>query len=330
MKKSIIIITVISILLMSVGVAYAKDAVIKDNMGMDRLSVTGVVKEDINSFGENEYLVRPGEKITVLSEIGFLQIGYFSESNPEEEIILSYDQYDRNANMEPEVYYAKTDMEDFENYCDLGRSAVPAGSTFTLNNPGYYHIYGAIFDETAAQGAEVPVLDEFFKNVIVSADNAEHFEKEKYKPIAVTSKNQYVDFNNWPVTLEAYNIYDNNYFKLRDIAYWMSEAVGGPKRFEVTWDESKNAINLITDKDYTVVGGECKESDGTAADAVLSNSQVYLNGQPIELTAYTINGNNYFKLRDLCEALDMMIEWDEKEQTIYLYCDWPYGHVFED
>lgn len=52
------------------------------------------------------------------------------------------------------------------------------------------------------------------------------------------------------VAFDAYNINGNNYFKLRDVANVIN---GSEKQFEVTWDGSKNAINLISNKAYTVV-----------------------------------------------------------------------------
>lgn len=112
----------------------------------------------------------------------------------------------------------------------------------------------------------------------------------------------------------AYNINGNNYFKLRDIAYILS---GTSKEFEVTWDSSKNAIDLLPNKPYTKIGGEMVSSkDGNTKTATISNSKLYLNGKEINLTAYTIGGNNYFKLRDLGSTLDFGVEWDGKNNTI--------------
>ena len=44
--------------------------------------------------------------------------------------------------------------------------------------------------------------------------------------------------------------------------------------------------------------------------AVRSTHQFYLDGDWIELEAYTINGNNYVKLADVGEALDFNVYWD--------------------
>jgi len=120
--------------------------------------------------------------------------------------------------------------------------------------------------------------------------------------------------NGSPVTFEAYNIESNNYFKLRDIAQVLS---GSAKQFEVGWDSANNAIGLTTGKSYTLVGGELVASFNTQSKkAALSSSRVYLNGQAVNLTAYNIDGNNYFKLRDLGAAINFGVEWNNTTSSI--------------
>ena len=91
--------------------------------------------------------------------------------------------------------------------------------------------------------------------------------------------------------IDAYAIDNYNYFKLRDIAYVLS---GTSKQFDVTWDGSKNAINLVKGKAYTVVGNELAmlpywEETKTA---VPNTSSILLDGKEERLTAYTIDGYN--------------------------------------
>jgi len=119
--------------------------------------------------------------------------------------------------------------------------------------------------------------------------------------------------NGSPVAFDAYNINDNNYFKLRDLAYVLS---GTGKQFEVSWDQDKQAINLITGKPYTAIGGEMSTGKKSNAVAQLSTATVYINGEKVQLTAYNIDGNNYFKLRDLGKAFDFGVIWDGAANTI--------------
>ena len=134
---------------------------------------------------------------------------------------------------------------------------------------------------------------------------------EKVTAAATASK---VMVDGKQVSFEAYNINGNNFFKLRDIAMAVN---GTSKNFEVGWDSANNAISLTPVKAYTAVGGELAISvNPTAKQASLSTSKVYLDGQEVQLTAYTIGGNNYFKLRDIGQALDIAITWDSATNTI--------------
>lgn len=129
---------------------------------------------------------------------------------------------------------------------------------------------------------------------------------------AVTTSKVLVDGKQ--VAFEAYNINSNNYFKLRDIAMALN---GTAKSFEVAWDGKNNAISLTSGKAYTAVGGELAVSaEQTAKQATLSSSKIYLDGEEIQLTAYTIGGNNYFKLRDFEQAVGIVVGWDQETNTV--------------
>ncbi len=115
------------------------------------------------------------------------------------------------------------------------------------------------------------------------------------------------------VEFEAYNINGNNYFKLRDVAMAIS---GTEKDFAVNWDDQKRAISLYTMFSYNPVGGELAKGDGTSKAAVMSTASVYVDQKPVKFSAYNINGNNYFKLRDLGETFDFDVSWDGANNCI--------------
>ena len=128
-----------------------------------------------------------------------------------------------------------------------------------------------------------------------------------------SSSNIIVDGEN--MAFEAYNINNSNYFKLRDISKALKES---DSKFEVTWDESKNAINLIT-------GGSYKEADEDVSPSITgkltvkpSTSDVYVDGTQVDIKAYNINGSNYFKLRDLGESTMFNIGWDGARNSILI------------
>lgn len=132
------------------------------------------------------------------------------------------------------------------------------------------------------------------------------------KATAVPSP-QKVTVNGADVAFDAYNINGSNFFKLRDLAKALD---GSAKQFEVSWDGEKNAITLTSGKAYTPDGSELKAGDGTNKEALSSTAKVYLDGEELSLTAYNINGNNFFKLRDLGQAIDFGVDYDAATNTV--------------
>ena len=144
------------------------------------------------------------------------------------------------------------------------------------------------------------------------------------KVITANPTSSKVLVNGKAVTFEAYTINGNNYFKLRDFAQAVNKT---EKNFEVKWDSKNNAINLISNTPYTPVGGELAKGDGKAKVANPTTSKIYKDGKEISLTAYTINGNNYFKLRDIAKAFNIGVTWDGTTNTIGI--DTSIGYVEE-
>jgi len=118
------------------------------------------------------------------------------------------------------------------------------------------------------------------------------------------------------VTFDAYAINGNLYLKLRDLAMVLS---GTGKPFEVKWDGARNAISLISGEAYTPVGGELAVSDNRmAATAAPNRSKIYVDGREMQFTAYTIGGNNYFKLRDIARTFNIGVTWDAAAKMVGL------------
>lgn len=114
------------------------------------------------------------------------------------------------------------------------------------------------------------------------------------------------------VSLNAYQINGNNYYKLRDLAYALN---GSGKQFAVTWNQQQKRIDLLPKKPYETIGGEGDSVKGTA-QASLSSTNIWMNNEKFPLTAYQIYGNNYLKLRDLASAMDFGVTWDNRTQCI--------------
>lgn len=129
------------------------------------------------------------------------------------------------------------------------------------------------------------------------------------------AKTQAVYLDGLKYNTVAYNIDGNNYFKLRDIAQILSGTI---KTFDIKYDGATNSIDMLSFYDYTSVGGELTPGDGVTRTAHSSSAFLTLDGVPIKATCYNIDGNNYFKLRDITDALDCRVEWDGDNQLIWV------------
>jgi len=114
-------------------------------------------------------------------------------------------------------------------------------------------------------------------------------------------------------SFNAYLINDNNYFKLRDLAKVVS---GTGKQFEVQWNNATNTIHLFSGQPYIAIGGELAPGDGVKKIPVANAAKIYKDGTEIVLTAYNIDGYNYFKLRDVAQAFNIGVSYDGQTNTV--------------
>ena len=111
--------------------------------------------------------------------------------------------------------------------------------------------------------------------------------------------------------------YINNYFqKHENVKKFMDEQVKTCKEkgFVRTILGRKRRISEITASNYMVrqLGERLAMNSsiqGSATSIAPSEAGLILDEVPVELTAYTINGNNYFKLRDLCALLGIGVTY---------------------
>ena len=108
-------------------------------------------------------------------------------------------------------------------------------------------------------------------------------------------------------TCEKYNIDGYNYFKLRDLAALLS---GTDYQFEVAVNGDARIVEITTGKAYTTVGGELTVGEDKSATCVESAWKLTVDGKAVDAKAYNLGGNNYFKLRDLGEAIGFAVDYD--------------------
>ncbi|MCI8537816.1 MAG: hypothetical protein HFF18_04020 [Oscillospiraceae bacterium] len=105
----------------------------------------------------------------------------------------------------------------------------------------------------------------------------------------------------------VYKIDGSNYFKLRDIAAMLA---GTEKQFDVGYDPA-TGVTVLTGLVYMPNGSELAgAATGGSKEAIVSNDAIYVDGVKLDLSVYKIDGSNYFKLRDLGQALDFYVGYD--------------------
>ena len=180
-----------------------------------------------------------------------------------------------------------------------------------VNYDNYFNINGRVFkfvddlDSSAAEPIAQPPITPITPQTV--------------NPTAST-----VYLNGEAIAFEAYNIGGYNFFKLRDLAYVLN---GTEKQFEIGYDNDTRAIALTSGESYTAVGGEMAQGDGYSKTATPTQSRIYLDGIELNFTVYIIGGNNFFKLRDLMETIDVYVGYDNTTRAITL--DTGRGYIAE-
>ena len=135
------------------------------------------------------------------------------------------------------------------------------------------------------------------------------------KTYKATRSNMMISVDGTLVEPAGYAIEGYTYYKLRDVAYLMT---GKPCSFAVGWDQPTYSVTMTTGVDYTPAGGELKKESASTATAKVGDCNLLLDGEEIELDGYLINSNNYFKLRDIGDALGFTVGYDDATRTILI------------
>ena len=132
-------------------------------------------------------------------------------------------------------------------------------------------------------------------------------------PVVIPSP-QKLAVNGINQTVEKYNIDGSNYFKLRDLAKLLD---GTGSQFDVGWDGDKGVVSITTNHAYTTPNGtELVVGADQSATAVTSSQTIMIDGViRSDLTVYNIGGSNFFKLRDLGDALGFIVDYVSETNT---------------
>lgn len=187
-----------------------------------------------------------------------------------------------------------------------------AGTTLMVHG-NYYMVFTPFIDgeETTQYHIVVDNTDDI--NTYPSYLRNNGLSVPSIKTVIPTTDTVFVDGNQ--IILDAYQIDDGNYVKLRDIAAAIN---GTSKQFAVEWNQDNQAITLISGIAYTPIGGELTAGDGSYHVYTPSTSTLSIDGHTVEQPSYLIDDNHYFKLSDMGEIFDFDVTWDDENNTITL------------
>ncbi len=75
---------------------------------------------------------------------------------------------------------------------------------------------------------------------------------------------------------------------------------------------------MFSNTGYTILGDELTQVEDNPINAILYESEIYVDGNLVTLATYNINNSNYFKLTDIMQILDIYISQDEDSNLIIL------------
>lgn len=136
--------------------------------------------------------------------------------------------------------------------------------------------------------------------------------KEKVETKEVKASSQKVKLNGKDVVIYGYIIDNYNYFKLRDVAAVLKDTEA---KFGVEYKDE--VATLTKGADYKVADTDQKEVK-KVSKGMLTNDKVMVGDKTLTATAYKIDNSNYYKLRDLGEALGFGVDFDKATNTVLL------------
>ena len=110
-----------------------------------------------------------------------------------------------------------------------------------------------------------------------------------------------------------YSINGNNYMQLRDLAALLN---GTDAQFSVAYEPSLDVVLLKTGESYS----GALSAQVAAADpvCVASPQTLFVNGVELAISGWNIDGRNYYRLRDLNQALGFGVGYDATSNAVVI------------
>lgn len=125
-------------------------------------------------------------------------------------------------------------------------------------------------------------------------------------------------FDDKETSVKGYIIKNNNYFKLRDLASLLANTDAG---FSVNYIENKNIIEISREGNYTKTKDDLQELKDSNSDPKPSSQKILVDGEEISFNSYSVDGYNYFSLRELGRVIGFYVSFDNESNTVIVKSD---------
>lgn len=181
-----------------------------------------------------------------------------------------------------------------------------------------YHIYASDSNRADSQPSPTPELDILTTPEPTPEPTPIPTPEPTPEPILIEANQTDIPItiNGEPVTLLKYEIEDIVYVNLFELA---SALVGTDGQFFPRWDESNETIHIESNSSSTTGESDLTQIITTETLTLPIEIYILLDESPVQISAFTIEGDVYFSLNETLEVLDLIIVRDESEDSIDIY-----------
>ena len=119
--------------------------------------------------------------------------------------------------------------------------------------------------------------------------------------------------NSRPYTIDAYNIGGYTYYQLRALAQ--------SANVSVSYDTVSDSVRIDTAQAYDTRYASSVSVQTGAQTAVPTKSNIIVDGSPVHIQSYLINGYNYIQLRDFTDCTNFLLQYgaagNDSQPVIY-------------
>lgn len=136
--------------------------------------------------------------------------------------------------------------------------------------------------------------------------------------VSITPQNVYLNQEDISRYARGYNINQTNYYKLRDIQSILNKT---DKKFKIQYVNRGLFGDILITRNQADDGVELKEQYPTLKNLSVSYGQdkVYVDKVYTEVKSFKINGENYYKLRDVCNLLGVTVNYNQQTNSVELH-----------